>query len=139
MILLDPVSYRKNEVVSFRHISYLINSRLDLLDFWLNINILSVGLCFLLLTNSVSYSVLVSYNNFLFPLLFVITGLLNLSRLFYIQKIKNIWIHLCKHLTLLCYLILCLDLIINAVLPIHILSISFLILAFESVYSIIIK
>jgi hypothetical protein len=142
MYILDPQSFRPNETKRFRSWYYLVNSRLDLIDFWLNSIILSIGMYMLIIpevvdvmSNYYHLFLQIKVNENFIAVMFIFSGTVNLLRIFYSQKLRDVWICLLKHFTFACYLILFFSLFI--IKPVPVSGICFLILTFASVASII--
>ena len=142
MFFLDERTYRPNEKDPFRSWYYLVNSRLDLIDFWLNSIILSIGLYmiiipeFLDVMSNYYYLYLMTHiSEWAVATLFIFSGGINLLRIFYSQKLRDVWICFLKHLTFTCYLLLFFSLFI--IKPVPVSGLCFLILTFASIASII--
>lgn len=97
-----------NNRFHLREPKYLLNSVLDFQDFWLNLILLGIALPVLFNENLSSfYSYISQYSigeNYV-AVYFLISGILNLIRLFYPVRLNVLWVALLKTFTLSCFIL----------------------------------
>lgn len=98
-----------NNRFHLRETKYLLNSVLDFQDFWLNLILLCIALTVLFNENLSSFHSYISRysigENYV-AVYFLISGILNLIRLFYPVRLNVLWVVLLKTFTLSCFILM---------------------------------